>query len=574
MTKKIKIGIDIHGVSDSNKEFFSALTKALVENGHEIHVLTGSKATKEFKKYVKENLGLSWTHFFSITSHHKNMGTPMLEIGGKPYMDEKVWDRTKAEYCAKNKIDLHMDDSPVYGKYFTTPYARYFSNKKPEKKKKIAIMGGSFNPVTTAHMKVARTVLESLPQIDRVWMMPAFHHPFDKHKDYSSDRITMLRLAETGKIKYFGYEIDNRLSGESYLTFTKLKDDPAFKHAYDFYMVIGSDCLFDFDTKWKHAKDLAATIPFIIVPRPGYPIESYKGLLSLPPHIMIKKAQIPDISASAVRERIKKNKPIKGLVPEVVEKYITANRLYKNENRQNDNKLTCEKPDMKNYPLVSVEIAICTIKDDNLKVLLIKRKFDPFAGCWAIPGGFLDAKRKESLEETAERLLKEETGLRDIYIEQLKTYGDVDRYPGKRVISTGYFALVPYEKLAAQHIKTAKDSTGAKWFSLKDYKKELEFLDGGLAFDHDLILNDLKARLHGKISYTPIAFELVPEKFTWPELRKVFEIVLDKKLDATNFKRKIKSMYKIRALKTRQAPSGAGRPPAFLRYEGEKDIYI
>ncbi len=574
MTKKIKIGIDIHGVSDSNREFFSALTRTLVENGHEVHILTGSKATKEFKEYVKEKLGLSWTHFFSITSHHKNMGTPVLEIGGNPYMDEEVWDRTKAGYCAQNNIDLHIDDSPVYGKYFTTPYARYFSNRKPEKKQKIAIMGGSFNPVTTAHMKVARAVMSYLPEIDRVWMMPAFHHPFDKHKDYSSDRITMLRLVETDKIKYFGYEIDNKLSGETYLTFAKLKDDPAFKHAYEFYMVIGSDCLFDFDTKWKHAKELSATIPFIIVPRPGYPVEGYDGLLSAPPHIIMKNVKIPDISASAVREKIRKNQPIKGLVPHKVERYIMENELYKDDGRENANKPADETRAGENNPRVSVEIAICTIKDDNLKVLLIKRKFDPFAGCWAIPGGFLNASGKESLEETAERLLKEETGLRGIYIEQLKTYGDVDRYPGKRVIATAYFALVPYEKLAGQHIRVAKDSTGAKWFSLKDYKKELEFLDGYLAFDHDLILNDLKIRLHGKISYTPIAFELVPEKFTWPELRKVFEIVLDKKLDATNFKRKIKSMYKVRELKTRQAPSGAGRPPCLLRYEGEKDIYI
>jgi 8-oxo-dGTP diphosphatase len=95
-----------------------------------------------------------------------------------------------------------------------------------------------------------------------------------------------------------------------------------------------------------------------------------------------------------------------------------------------------------------------------------------------------------------------------------------------------------------------------------------------LAADQDRILKDLMARIQGKISYTPIAFELVPVRFTWPELRRVYEIVLGKRLDAANFKRKIRSMYRIRELKVRGRAATVGRPPKRLRFEGVKELYV
>ncbi|GBC60786.1 hypothetical protein DENIS_1745 [Desulfonema ishimotonii] len=580
----IRIGIDIHGVADADTAFFAELSKLLVKNGHEVHILTGSEKTPELEKYLRQELGLHWTHLFSITSHHRAAGTEVTEIRGNPHMDEALWNRAKAEYCKENRIQLHLDDSAVYGKEFVTPYAKYYASRRPVKKKKIAIIGGSFNPITTAHLSVAEAVLKHLPEIHQVWLMPAYLHPFRKHRDYASERIRMIRLAETDRIRYFGYEIDHRLSGVTYETFSRLLEDPDYRHRYDFHMVIGSDCVLDFDRKWRYAEQLARLVKFIIVPRPGYSLDRYTGLLSGPPHMILKDAAMPDISATMIRRRLRRGQPVRGLVPEEIGKFIMSKRLY----QENDAPQTGETgkggnvkeegtsltPEFFSRPAVTVDVAICTITDDSLDVLLIRRKHPPFAGCWSIPGGFLEIDREEGLRDTAARQLEAETGLKDIYIEQLKTYGNVGRYPRMRVITTAYFALVPYEKIARQHIRPAPDATEARWFSLKDYPDVLADSDDGLAFDHDLILSDLLQRIRGKISYIPIAFELVPEKFTWPELRKVYEIVLDKPLDATNFKRKIRSMYKIRELRSRAPASTAGRPPAFLRFEGMRDIYV
>jgi len=141
------------------------------------------------------------------------------------------------------------------------------------------------------------------------------------------------------------------------------------------------------------------------------------------------------------------------------------------------------------------------------------------------------------------------------------------------VITVAYFELIPYEKLSRQEIQLADSATEVKWFSLRDFKNELRLSGQDIAFDHDPILRDLNLRILGKIFYTPIAFELVPESFTWPELRRVYEIVIGEEIDATNFKRKIRSMYQIGELSGRSAASGIGRPPARLRYQGLKAPY-
>ncbi|MEZ4524810.1 MAG: adenylyltransferase/cytidyltransferase family protein [Desulfobacterales bacterium] len=325
----LKIGIDIHGVADANAFFFSRLAELLVENGHEVHILTGSEHSPELERHLREDLGLCWTHLFSITSHHKEQGTAISYIHGKPNMDEDEWNRTKAEYCKKHGIELHLDDSPVYGRFFETPFAKYYANHCPDNKSKVAVIGGSFNPVTMGHLKMAETVLHFLPEIRQVWLMPAFRHPFEKHKNYAGERIRMIRMVESGRIRYFGYEIDHRLSGETWLTFSRLLDDPDYRHLYDFHMVIGSDCLLDFDQKWKYAQELSRLVKFIIIPRPGYSTENYRGFLSEPPHIILNGAETPDVSASLVREKIRRKESIEGLVPEPVREFIMEKGLYR-----------------------------------------------------------------------------------------------------------------------------------------------------------------------------------------------------------------------------------------------------
>ena len=185
----------------------------------------------------------------------------------------------------------------------------------------------------------------------------------------------------------------------------------------------------------------------------------------------------------------------------------------------------------------------------------------------------MNADENDTLEEMAAGQLEEILHLKGIYLEQLKTYDGMDHHTRDRVITTAYFALIPQEKLPPQHVGS-ENASETEWFSIESFQREIESRDTEIAFGHDRILQDLLIRVRGKISYTPIAFELVPEKFTWPELREVYEIILGKNLDATNFKRKIRSIYQIRDMKSRSADRTVGRPPNRHRFEGTKDLYI
>lgn len=131
---KLKIGIDIHGVLDAHPSFFQMLTKLLVDNGHEVHVLTGS--AKEREAEVLKSLGISFTHLFSITDHHVEQDTEVTwDEQGNPHLNPYLWDKTKAEYCKKHDIQLHFDDSDVYNYFFKTPYARFYSKDSHRAKK-------------------------------------------------------------------------------------------------------------------------------------------------------------------------------------------------------------------------------------------------------------------------------------------------------------------------------------------------------------------------------------------------------------------------------------------------------
>lgn len=210
-------------------------------------------------------------------------------------------------------------------------------------------------------------------------------------------------------------------------------------------------------------------------------------------------------------------------------------------------------------PSVTVDVCICRFEDKEVKVLLIKRAYPPFRNHWAIPGGFVDVDSKEGLDATAARELEEETGLRGVYLEQLKSYGDPKRDPRMRVITVAYFALLKNSALAAQNLRAADDAKEVGWFSLRDLPK--------LAFDHGLILSDLRARLAGKIAYAPIAFHLLEERFTWAELQEVYESVLAKPLLAPNFRRKIQSQYRIEPTQMHRN-TGPGRPAAEFTFDG------
>ena len=118
----MKIGLDIHGVCDKNPEFFSLISRLLVENGDEVHILTGRRVSDGALDEVKE-LNLSYTHFFSIADYHTESGTKMHDDeNGNPWMDDETWDRTKGDYCFNKGIDFCIDDTERYKEYFSTPF--------------------------------------------------------------------------------------------------------------------------------------------------------------------------------------------------------------------------------------------------------------------------------------------------------------------------------------------------------------------------------------------------------------------------------------------------------------------
>ena len=182
-------------------------------------------------------------------------------------------------------------------------------------------------------------------------------------------------------------------------------------------------------------------------------------------------------------------------------------------------------------PSVTVDLVIFTFKDNDLKILLIKRGTDPFENKWALPGGFI--KMNESLEDAAKRELREETGVGGVYLEQLYTFGDVKRDPRGRVITVSYMALVDSSNI---DIKASTDASEVEWVSAKNVDSMQ------LAFDHKKILKYALKRLKWKFEYTPIAFSMLPEKFTLPQLKKIYDIVFDKKFDKRNFYKKILSL--------------------------------
>jgi 8-oxo-dGTP diphosphatase len=180
-------------------------------------------------------------------------------------------------------------------------------------------------------------------------------------------------------------------------------------------------------------------------------------------------------------------------------------------------------------PSVAVDLVIFTVRDRDLQVLLIRRGEAPYEGRWALPGGFV--RIRESLEAAARRELEEETGVRDVYLEQLYTFGNPDRDPRTRVVTVAYFALISSDSLS---LRATADAREVRWHSAFHHPK--------LAFDHEEILTYAIERLRSKIEYTTIGFQLLPDKFTLAELQRAYEIILSRPLDKRNFRKKMLSL--------------------------------
>ena len=209
-------------------------------------------------------------------------------------------------------------------------------------------------------------------------------------------------------------------------------------------------------------------------------------------------------------------------------------------------------------PSVTVDVVIFAFDPRaGLKVMLVRRGVEPFRGRWALPGGFV--RPDETIDAAARRELEEETGLRDVFLEQLYTFGDPGRDPRERVITVAHYALVASTGHA---VKATGDAAAARWFDA----------DGalGLAFDHNAILAAARERLRGKVRYQPIGFELLPDVFPLRDLQRLYEVVLGRELDKRNFRKKILQMNVLR--ETAELETDVRHRPSRL-YAFDRDNY-
>jgi 8-oxo-dGTP diphosphatase len=206
--------------------------------------------------------------------------------------------------------------------------------------------------------------------------------------------------------------------------------------------------------------------------------------------------------------------------------------------------------------LVAVDCIIFGFDGGQLKALLIKRGFEPEKGKWSLMGGFVN--KNESTDEAAARILHQLTGLKNVYMEQIYCFSDVNRDPAGRVISIAYFALINIEEYSDQILKDHE----AKWFPLGKIP--------ALIFDHKEMVMKAKERLQSKVTNHPVGFELLPDKFTLPQLQNLYEAIYESPLDKRNFTRKILGLGILNKLAEKEKESS--RKGAFY-YVFDKNKY-
>jgi len=205
---------------------------------------------------------------------------------------------------------------------------------------------------------------------------------------------------------------------------------------------------------------------------------------------------------------------------------------------------------------LTVDCVVFGFDEGALKVLLIRRGIEPFRNRWALPGGFV--RPDETLDGAARRELHEETGLSEVYQEQLYTFGAIHRDPRERVISVAYFALV---RRSDHFPAAATDAAEAAWFEVENIPL--------LAFDHAEILKIALERLRGKIRWQPIGFELMPEKFTLTRFQALYETILGRSLDKRNFRKKLLAQGLLIALEE-STTSNSRRPARLFCFDQSK----
>lgn len=209
---------------------------------------------------------------------------------------------------------------------------------------------------------------------------------------------------------------------------------------------------------------------------------------------------------------------------------------------------------------LTVDAVVFGYEEGLVSVLLVKRKYEPFKGAWALPGGFV--LEDESLEAAVERELHEETGVKINYLEQLYTFGKPSRDPRGRVVSVAYFGLVRPDAFS---INASTDAEEAQWFDINQLPD--------ISFDHDSILNAAIKRLQGKITYEPIGFELLDKKFTFSDLEKLYSSLLGREVDRRNFRKKIQSFNILDELDEKVSKS-TGRPANLFQFNQKRYFHL
>ncbi|MDG4834608.1 NUDIX domain-containing protein [Solwaraspora sp. WMMD1047] len=215
---------------------------------------------------------------------------------------------------------------------------------------------------------------------------------------------------------------------------------------------------------------------------------------------------------------------------------------------------------MEEYPpfAVTVDLVVLTVREEELKILLVRRGVPPYEGRWALPGGFV--RIDEDLPAAAARELAEETGIREPapHLEQLGTYGEPRRDPRQRVVTVAYLALLPNLSIP----EAGSDAAEAQWRSVTRVAADR------LAFDHHKIVTDGVDRARSKLEYTSLATAFCPPEFTIAQLREVYEIVWGRELDARNFHRKVTGTVDFVEWTGRSTEGGPGRPARLFRAGG------
>lgn len=207
--------------------------------------------------------------------------------------------------------------------------------------------------------------------------------------------------------------------------------------------------------------------------------------------------------------------------------------------------------------LIAVDCIIFGFDKNNLRLLLVKRKVEPESGAWSLMGGFLN--EDESLDQAAARVLNELTGLTNVYLEQLYTYGEVERDSGARVLSVAYYALIRTN----DYNKNLLDKFGAKWFLISEIPE--------LIFDHNEMVKKALRRIQRRSKTMPVGFELLPNNFTIPQLQKLYESIYQREIDKRNFRRKILASDLL--LKLNKKEKNTSKRGAYL-YKFDRNKYF